>query len=277
MSNLSLLNSIFILIALLGYFTGFVFYIVALSHQYEKLARYGNYTAWFAFATHTLAIIFRGMAIGYSPFSNLYETLSFFVWCIVLLFFIINYLYNLRIIGILVLPLAFICLGYALTIPKTISPLHPILDSKLFEIHIIVAFLSYASFVIAFATGVMYLYQEKQIKSKSKSIWHYRLPSLEVLDEVNYRSITFGFPLLTLTIIIGMIWAQQVWGSFWNWAEPKETSALTIWILYAIHLHARITSGWRGRKTAFLSIIGFFLVFFTYLGLNYLRVGFHNF
>ncbi|MBI5206195.1 MAG: c-type cytochrome biogenesis protein CcsB [Candidatus Firestonebacteria bacterium] len=274
--HLSLFNIVFILIAFLGYFIGFMFYLMAISHRHERLTQYGNYIAWGAFILHSFSILFRGLALGYSPLANLYETLMFFAWCIVLLFIIINYFYNLRIIGVIILPLACICLGYALIIPKTMEPLPPILNNRLFEIHIVVAFLSYASFVIAFVTGLMYLYQEKQIKSKSKSIWHYRLASLEVLDEVNYRSITFGFPLFTLTIIVGMIWAQQVWSSFWSW-QPKQIAAFIIWLFYAILLHVRITAGWRGKKTAYLSIIGFLLVISTYIGLHFLKIGEHNF
>lgn len=276
-NNLSFLNILFVSITAMAYFAGFMFYHMALSNRVEKLNVYGHYIAIGAFISHTVSIILRAIAVGHFPLTRLHETLSFFAWCIVLLFLIINYSYSLRIMGLIVLPLAFISLGYALIIPKTIAPLPTILQSGLFEIHIIVAFLSYASFVIAFVTGIMYLYQEKQIKSKSKSIWHHRLPSLEILDEVNYRSISFGFPLFTLGIILGAIWAEQAFGSFWSWQEPKEVAALFTWIIYAIHLHFRIASGWRGRKTAFLSIIGFLLVLFTYLGIHYLGSGFHTF
>ncbi|MBI5207750.1 MAG: c-type cytochrome biogenesis protein CcsB [Candidatus Firestonebacteria bacterium] len=267
---------IFLLISSVLYFIGFMFYLIAFSHRRENLFKYGNYIAWSAIAIHTCSIIFRGIAAGYFPITRLYETLSFFSWCIVLLFLILNYSYELRIMGLLILPFSFICLGYALMVPKTMTPLAPVLRSKLFEIHIIIAFLSYASFVIAFVTGLIYLFQERKIKSKSKSMWHYHLPSLEVVDEVNYRSIIFGFPLFTLSIIIGVIWAQQVIGSYWNW-DPKEVTAFVTWLIYAIQLHTRIASGWRGRKTAILSIIGFLVVLFSYLGLHYLGLGFHTY
>jgi cytochrome c-type biogenesis protein CcsB len=101
-----------------------------------------------------------------------------------------------------------------------------------------------------------------------------RLPPLKVLDDLNYQALKFGFPLLTLGIITGAVWANYAWGRYWDW-DPKETWSLITWLLYAALLHQRLTVGWRGRKAAIMAIIGFLAVLFTFLGVNLLLSGLH--
>ena len=112
------------------------------------------------------------------------------------------------------------------------------------------------------------LIQERQLKTKRLGAWFHRLPNLDVLDELNYRCLTIGFPLLTVGIITGAVWAQQAWGTYWSW-DPKETWSLITWLLYAGLLHGRLTVGWRGRRAAIWALIGFGSVLFTFLGVNY--------
>jgi cytochrome c-type biogenesis protein CcsB len=138
------------------------------------------------------------------------------------------------------------------------------------------AFLSYAAFALSFVAGVMYLIQNREIKLKRQSIFFFRLPSIETLDYLGYKLISVGFPLLTLGIITGALWANNAWGSYWSW-DPKETWSLITWIIYASYLHARVIAGWSGRKAAYLSIIGFGCVLFTYLGVNLLLGGLHSY
>jgi cytochrome c-type biogenesis protein CcsB len=103
-----------------------------------------------------------------------------------------------------------------------------------------------------------------------------RLPSLKVLDDLNYQSLKFGFPLLTLGIITGAVWADNAWGRYWGW-DPKETWSLITWFLYAAMLHQRLTVGWRGRKAAIMAIAGFLAVLFTFLGVNLILPGLHTY
>jgi cytochrome c-type biogenesis protein CcsB len=102
------------------------------------------------------------------------------------------------------------------------------------------------------------------------------LPSLQTLDEINYRLITFGFPLLTLAIITGALWAETAWGSYWNW-DPRETWSLITWFIYAIVLHARLVAGWRGKRAALLSMIGFLTIIIAFFGVKLLKKGLHVF
>jgi cytochrome c-type biogenesis protein CcsB len=135
-------------------------------------------------------------------------------------------------------------------------------------VHVILLFIGDAAFALAAAVGIMYLIQERQLKQKKLGALFHRLPNIDVLDEINYRCLTIGFPLLTLGIITGAAWAQEAWGSYWSW-DPKETWSLINWFFYAALLHGRLTVGWRGRRAAIWSIIGFASVLFTFLGVNY--------
>ncbi|MCX8012217.1 MAG: c-type cytochrome biogenesis protein CcsB, partial [Desulfobacterota bacterium] len=151
-----------------------------------------------------------------------------------------------------------------------IQPLVPALQSNWLTYHVITCFLGYAAFAVSFGVSIMFL-----IKANSKGGIGI-LPDQAVLDEINYKAISFGFPMLTLGIITGAVWANYAWGSYWSW-DPKETWSLITWLFYAAFLHARYTRGWGGRKTAILSIIGFLAVIFTYFGVNLLLSGLHSY
>ena len=122
----------------------------------------------------------------------------------------------------------------------------------------------------------MYLLQERELKKKRFGLFYTRLPSLEALDALNQHCLAIGFPLMTLGIITGSIWAKQAWGSYWQW-DPKETWSLITWFLYAALLHQRFTVGWRGRRAAIMAIIGFAAVLFTFWGVNFLLTGVHSY
>jgi cytochrome c-type biogenesis protein CcsB len=103
-----------------------------------------------------------------------------------------------------------------------------------------------------------------------------RLSLADTLDNISYRIIGLGFPLLTIGIIAGAVWANEAWGSYWSW-DPKETWALITWLVFAAYLHSRITKGWQGRKPAILAATGFFMVWICYLGVNILGKGLHSY
>jgi cytochrome c-type biogenesis protein CcsB len=136
------------------------------------------------------------------------------------------------------------------------------------------AFISYATFTISFGAALMYLIQQHFLKKKKLGSLFQRLPALETLDEINYRCLTIGFPLLTVAIITGAIWAESAWGTYWSW-DPKETWSLITWFIYAALLHGRMTIGWRGKRAALLSIAGFLIMLFTFIGVNLWLPGLH--
>jgi len=214
---------------------------------------------------------------GYVPLSNMYESLIFFSWTIVLVYLILEFRYQQKVIGAFVTPFAFLAIALTSIIPgveSTITPLVPALQSNWLTIHVTTCFFGYASFAVSFGISILYLIREK--KEVQKSVQGTWLPSTSTLDEVNYKSIVIGFPMLTLGIITGAAWANYAWGSYWSW-DPKETWSLITWFVYAAFLHARFTRDWRGRKAAVLSIVGFAAVLFTYFGVNYLISGLHSY
>jgi len=192
------------------------------------------------------------------------------------IFLIVHLKYHIKVLGAFLTPIALILMLFGLALPKEIVPLAPALKSFWHPFHVIFAFLGNATFVLAFSCGVMYLIQEHQLKAKRMGAIAKRLPSLSLLDDLSYLSLKFGFPLLTLGIITGAVWAEYAWGRYWNW-DPKETWSLITWLLYAALLHQRLTVGWRGRKAAIMAIVGFLAVLFTFLGVNLLLPGLHTY
>jgi cytochrome c-type biogenesis protein CcsB len=258
------------------YFVGSLFYLYFIITQKEKGARLGRMFLLVGVILHTAGFALRYAVAGYTPITNLFESLSFFALAIAATFLVVEIRYNLRILGSFVAPLAFMFSVFAAFLPGEVAGLAPALNSYWLPIHVLLLFVGDAVFAVAFGAGIMYLLQEKQVKRKKMGAIFRRLPSLDVLDDINYRCLTIGFPLLTMGIITGSIWAEYAWGSYWSW-DPKETWSLITWLLYAALLHGRLTVGWRGRKAAILAIVGFGAVLFTFLGVNLLLPGLHSY
>jgi cytochrome c-type biogenesis protein CcsB len=253
--------------------------IVSVVELFKGTKTTSNFILVFAvggFALHTATIIARYAIAGHLPITSLHEASSFFAWCIVLIFFFLEYRYRVDLLGPFTMPVVFVLMLSSSILPREIKPLSPVLQSYWLGIHTFLAFLGDAAFATAFGVGIMYLIQEHHLKTKRLGGLFQRLPNLQILDEINYKLITLGFPLLTLAIITGALWAESAWGSYWRW-DPKEVWSLITWFIYALVLHARLTAGWRGRKAAMLSIVGFISVIFTFFGVNLLLKGLHAF
>ena len=258
------------------YFVGALFYLSFIVTQKERGARLGRMFLLVGVVLHAAGFALRYAVAGYTPITNLFESLSFFALAIAATFLVVEVRYNLRTLGSFVAPLAFTFSIFAAFLPGEVAGLAPALNSYWLPIHVLLLFVGDAVFAVAFGAGIMYLLQEKQVKRKKMGAIFRRLPSLDVLDDINYRCLTIGFPLLTMGIITGSIWAEYAWGSYWSW-DPKETWSLITWLLYAALLHGRLTVGWRGRKAAILAIVGFGAVLFTFLGVNLLLPGLHSY
>ncbi len=229
------------------------------------------------YLVHCATLLARYLELGHTPVTNLYESLSFFVWTVVGVFLLFELRYRLAVLGAFVAGSGSIFMAAGALIGRSgVRELPPVLDHWLFPVHVILAFLGNAVFALAFAAGIMYLVQERLLKSKTFNALYYRLPSLDMLDRINYSCLSFGFPLLTLGIISGSVWAEVAWGSYWSW-DPKQTWGLITWLLYAAMLHSRLTVGWRGRRAAIFAIIGFLCLLFSFLGVNLLMDGQHAF
>lgn len=213
--------------------------------------------------THTLFLILLGIERRHFPLTNLPESLSFLAWTLSLTFIVTSFRYKLNVLGAFVLPLVSSLMILSEFAWEENQAIPPLLRSKWVYFHSTVAFLAYAAFFLTFVSGVLYLIQEKELKSKKFRFLYFRLPSLQVCDELLRRSLFAGFTLMSLAIITGAFWAQQVWGQFWRW-DPKETAALITWTIYLVLIYYRLTAGWRGRRAAYISIVGFISVVFTF-------------
>jgi len=266
------------LVSMLAFFT-----FLAVKSKHVGLA--GSLAAYFGFIVHTVAILLRwkesyDIGMGHAPLSNLYESVVFFAWTIILIFGIIDLKYKYRVVGAFVVPFALLGMAWAqLGMESGIQPLVPALQSNWLLYHVITCFLGYAAFAVACGISIMYLIKagkEDSAGTVQAGGIISMFPSIKILDDLNYKAIIIGFPLLTLGIITGAAWANYAWGTYWSW-DPKETWSLIVWFIYAAFLHARFTRGWVGKKAAVLSIVGFAATIFCYLGVNLLLSGLHSY
>ena len=407
-------SSLLFNIATLAYLVAMVLYISYLAFRKDVIGRIASVVASAGLAVQTVALFLRWresylMDIGRVPLSNLYESLVFFTWSTVLIYLIVEYKYKTRAFGAFVLPVAFLALAFinVAGISADITPLVPALKSNWLFYHVLISFLGYAAFGVAFAISMIYLLMDteervpainlyagiaaivvlsflgsymaslgKDMKTvfwmglgalilawfiylvsagaKHKTqvflfwslcvtmtisllagmgidsislafhplapgesfkdhlfeatflshtvglalvswavvlvlfwlIWSkgmglkkmlkQYMPAPDLLDDVTYRMIAIGWPLLTGGIVTGAVWANSAWGTYWSW-DPKETWSLITWFVYAIYLHARYVRGWKGTQMAVISAVGFLAVIFTYLGVNLVLSGLHSY
>lgn len=221
-----------------------------------------------AFVFMTLSALFRMVVVKHAPFSNQYEFACSFAWGMLAAFVYFEARHHARALGLALLPMTFAMLLYAGTRSAETAPLVPALQNQLLlTTHVLFAVLGYGAAAVASAAGILYL-----LKPHVK--WS-AIPSLDRLDELGYRAVVFAFPLLTVMNILGAIWANIAWGRYWSW-DPKETAALMTWLIYGAYIHARVTKDWRGNRSAWLLILGFVAVIFTFFG-NHWFGGLHSY
>jgi cytochrome c-type biogenesis protein CcsB len=217
---------------------------------------------------HILSTVHLASTEKHLPLTNMQESLSFFSLMTIVAFLIFERRYKVTTLGSFVTPVALVMLAVSSTLHAGARQLPPILQSNWFWIHALLAFISYAAFTIAFGVAVIYLIQRHFLKTKHFGGLFQKLPPLETLDEISYRCFAIGFPLLTIAIISGAIWSEKAIGSYWAW-DPKQTWSLITWLIYAALLHGRLTIGWRGKRAAILSIIGFVVLLTTFFGMKH--------
>lgn len=276
----------------------------------------------------SIFLLYRWFESGHPPMSNLYESLLFLTWSLLLFYLVgktsggldpraqkntVDTNYDLaspfvsvqsdlglnRTIGMILLSTALFTYTFATwRLPsemQAVTPLVPALQSNWLLMHVSIMLLSYAALLGGSLISITYLVLHFVLErshdqtSSSRSETSFQgpeisenaneggIPNLLVhLDNFSYRSLAFAFPMLTLGIISGAVWANEAWGSYWSW-DPKETWALITWFIFAIYLHVRINKGWVGKKAALVATFGFFMVWVCYLGVNLLGKGLHSY
>jgi cytochrome c-type biogenesis protein CcsB len=218
-----------------------------------------------AFALDTLGVVGRLSSVGISAaLSTFHDQLSLLAWLIVGLYLGLQLRTPLAVLGALVTPLAFLLTLSSYIVFSGADRLPAELDTAWLPAHVAPAFLGYAIFALASCVSLVYLLHERQLKSKRRG--RFRLPSLETLDDLNYRCVAWGFALFTIGIVTGSLLAKAAWGTFWSW-EPVQVLSVLAWLLYAVLLQAR-SIGWRGRRAATLTLVGFALLIVSLISLN---------
>lgn len=267
----------------------------------QNLARVKSLIATFSIFCFLLE---RWSKFGYFPISNLYESLLFLSCLLLLIHQFLEYKTKSPIFGALILPTSLFITSFAdLTLPlemQKATALVPSLQSNWLMMHVSLMLLSYAILLLGSLFSIIFLMMsivsapvdviDKQLKLKTiiqKPVFaFYNIkiftpysPSktfMTMLDTWSYKSISLGFPLLTIGIIAGAVWANEAWGSYWSW-DPKETWALITWLVFAAYLHIRLIKGWSGKGPAILASIGFLFIWICYLGVNFLGQGLHSY
>ncbi len=261
--------------ALLLYLAASLGYMGSLTARHGRLLRVAGLLARFGFVLQSGAMASYLYQQGRPP-ANLAEWLSFYAWATMAAYIFTEVRYDSKVIGSFVIPLVVILLGTSAALPNTIESLSPPLKTVGVWAHVILTLLGNAAFALACCGALMYLLQERQLKSKHTGILYHRLPSLNLLDDLCHLALSLGFPLLTLGLLSGALLAYSTFGSFVTW-DGKQIWSIVTWFFYAALLHGRLAGGWRGRKAAILSIIGFCGVVFTSLGANLVIRGTHAF
>lgn len=291
-----------LLIAMISYWVNLSFF-----NKSDLLSNFGKLSATIASGLLFFVLCSRWIVSGYFPLSNLYESLLFLTWTLLTLYLYIESQTKSKLIGAILIPVALLINGFSnLTLSPEMqkaSPLVPALQSNWLMMHVSMMLLSYGTLIMGSLLCILFLvisqYREvdlKQVDETSTPLYNImldyyeaklvspqnnvselgKLKLLQSLDNWSYRIIGLGFPFLTIGIIAGGVWANEAWGSYWSW-DPKETWALITWIVFAVYLHARITKGWEGKRTAILGGLGFFVIWICYLGVNFLGKGLHSY
>ena len=280
---------------------------LSLFNNSKLLGQIGRFSTIIANIILFFILCSRWIIAGYFPLSNLYESLLFLTWMLLTIYLYIETKTKSKLIGSVLIPVTLLINGFAnLTLSPEMqksSPLVPALQSNWLMMHVSMMQLSYGTLIMGSLLCILFLvisrskdvdlkvidnsslplynimldYYEAKLLSPSTEISELgKLKLLQSLDNWSYRIIGLGFPFLTIGIISGGVWANEAWGSYWSW-DPKETWALITWLVFATYLHARITKGWEGKKTAILGSLGFFIIWICYLGVNFLGKGLHSY
>ncbi len=260
--------------AMFAYFGAFVLY--AFHMFWARKPAFGKIAVsalWIAFGLHTWYLVDRSIFYFHQyqgfvlPATNMFEAISFFIWLTIMLYFALEWVLKTRMFGMIALILPVAGLAYtARGMDQAARELMPALKSYWLVFHITAMFISYAAFALAFSFAIMYLMRSRGMKLLERIDPKF---DLKYLDNVAHKLIMFGFPILTIGVFLGAVWADSAWGRYWAW-DPKETWALITWFVYLAYLHLRLHWKMIGFRSALFNIIGFVAVIITFQGVNLL-------
>jgi cytochrome c-type biogenesis protein CcsB len=277
-------------------------FVLHLGLRKEPLKRVGQGGMAVALVGAGVTLYCRAVIAQHAPWSNLWESMITMLFASLIFYFVVEAWYKPRYFGVVAAPLVLLLIGGASLLPenfKGAAPLMPALQSYWIKVHVLFMLFSYAAFTMSFAAAMAYFFFAWKAKREGQVAMMADAGGAAVLaggpaggtgggdkgafadqlaffDELTYRLILMGFPLLMIGIITGAMWANGAWGTYWSW-DPKETWSLITWFVYAAYLHARLTHDWTGQKAAGLAGVGFVSMVVTYIGVNYLSSGLHSY
>jgi ABC-type transport system involved in cytochrome c biogenesis permease subunit len=272
------------ILPLILYAAAGVAYAIHFARRQPSVGRTATTLLLFAALAHTFVIGMQTMEVRHVPVANPSRLISTFVWLLTLSYLYLEVTTDERAMGVFILPVLI-----ALQIIPAVSPgvevRDPVLDSPWFWVHISSLLFAYASFALAGVLGLTYMLQFKEIKKKHLGYFYTRLPSLQILDVMNSRAVTVGWLFLTVGLTVGVVWVSQARAVAPNdpnlqamsIQDPKILIAILTWAVYSFAMLARQTLGWSGRRAAWLSALGFVIVFLTFIPVNYFVTTSHTF
>jgi cytochrome c-type biogenesis protein CcsB len=240
----------------------------------DRFGRLGVSVTVLGAALHLGSVVLRGVATGRMPLGNMYEYLSAVGLAAVLVWLYVLRTHDVRRVAVFVLlPVALLLFLAGNLLYSEAAALQPALRSYWIAIHVTAAVLASGVFLVSGVSSALHVFAEYRPARPQRTD---RLPPTEFLDRLAYRSGVFGFVTITFAIITGAVWAESAWGRYWGW-DPKETAAFVTWVCYAAYLHARATGGWRGRRAAWINVVGLAVVLFNLFFVNLVVAGLHSY
>jgi len=265
-----------LLIALL-YLAGSVSYPLGLVLRRPFLKRAAAWASVTAFGLHTVDLVVRFIELGASSLQHGQFYMSLLAWFFVLIFFVLWWRLKHDFLSMITAPLALVLFSSSLAVRTQVLAVPEHFSALWFSLHVGTIFVSLALIAMAFGAGLAYLHLEKIIKTKAKMPGFSKdLPSLETFDRANDWAVRIGFPLYTVSIMSGFLWASFTWKRVISW-DPKELITIVIWAIFALLFHQRVVQGWRGRKPAKTAIVLFVLCMVSLVGVNFLLPSHHSF
>jgi cytochrome c-type biogenesis protein CcsB len=260
-------------VALALYSVGLAHAILTVVQRREKMFRVALGAVALGAVFHLVSLVEEGLAVNHFPVTTLRESASLAAFLLAVMFLLVHWRYRFESLSVLVFPLIFVLvLPAAFDRGPAVWAIPDTLKTAWLYLHVSMIVLGYTAFFLTFAAGLLYLLQERELKSRRPRAWFHSLPPLESIDDLAYKSLSIGFPFITIGIVTGAIWASSLWGSEWP-MDPKIAWSFATWIIYLALLSARWVGGWRGRKAAYIAIVGFLAIVFTW-GTN---SGLHSF
>ncbi len=268
-----MLNQSILSIASFLYIAGAALYFSSPFLKVQRIAKLATFTTVLALLVHTLSFLVRWaetyrMGLGHLHIVTLYESLSFIVWTVILTYLIIEFKFKNKAIGSFVIPLAAVLLSYTVMLSSpesTIGPIPEVLQGNFYNYHVIPCFFGYGAFTLSFGASIIFLIKKRKIsKNRPETGMLQFFPSVDLLDEIIYKTIAVGFIFFTIQLIAGMFRTKIIWGSYWEW-DPTQIFGLLTWLIYSIILHGKYMRWWSGGLTAILSIIGFITAILGFL------------